>query len=258
MDGQDHRGPLAAVEACGLGKTFPRGGGLSIRALDDIRFVLPVGTFAALLGPNGAGKTTLLRLLATVIRPTAGDARILGRSLVHEPGWVRRHNGFVSAQTGLVPRLTAGELLVHFGELQGLTRRQARERTHELATLLDLEQVLGVRCGQLSTGQSRRVSLARALMHRPRVLLLDEPAAGLDLVGTAVLYRHLDALRRGGATILMSTHSVSDAHRLCDHLIVLDGGRVRGQGPPAEVEQWFGAASLQGAWMGRAAGRGEP
>ncbi len=209
------------IEACGLGHLYGER-----RALDKVSFGVPRGEIFGLLGPNGGGKTTLFRILATLIRAGEGRARIDGHDVSDEPHAVRQRLGVAFQSPSLDGLLTVRENLQHHARLQGLGRADTLHRVAELLEAFDLGERAEARVATLSGGLARRVDLARALLHRPAVLLLDEPTTGLDPGARRELWRHLDALRtRDGSTVLVSTHLMEDAER-CDRLLLLDRGQV--------------------------------
>ena len=216
-------------------------------AVDGVSFVAQPGQVLGLLGPNGAGKTTTLRILVTLLRPDAGRARLAGYDVVDEPEQVRAHVGYLSANTGLYARLTAEEMLLHFARLQGLS--SPRPRVDELIARFDLGGFARVRCERLSTGQRQRVSIARALVHDPPVLILDEPTAGLDILAAAALLDFIREARGQGRTVLFSTHVLREAERLCDRIAVLHQGRVLANGTLAELRASTGEVELDDVFL---------
>ena len=192
------------IEVDGLTKRF--GDAL---AVDDLSFTVRPGEVFGLLGPNGAGKTTTLRVLCTVLRPTAGFASVAGYDTVREAAAVRRSVGFLSANTGVYDRMTARELVAYYGRLYGLAGAKLGDRLDELFATLDMTAFADKRGGQLSTGMKQKVSIARALVHDPPVLIFDEPTNGLDVLVQRAVLRGIADLRGRGKTILFSTHVMS-------------------------------------------------
>ena len=225
----------AIVEADGLGHNYGEQ-----RALDGVSLSIAAGEIFGLLGPNGGGKTTLFRILATLIRPTRGSASIDGHDVVRDPHGVRRRLGVAFQSPSLDPLLTVRENLAHHGRLQGRTRGDLEARIDELLAAFDLADRAGARVGTLSGGLARRADLARALLHRPPVVLLDEPTTGLDPRARLDFWRHLDLLRtQQGTTVLVTTHLMEDAER-CDRLVLLDRGQVVAQGTPDSLRHEIG------------------
>ncbi len=222
------------IEVVGLKKHFRAADGSLVRAVDGVSFSVAPGEIVGLLGANGAGKTTTMRLLATLLAPTAGTARIAGYDILTDPIGVRRHLGYLSATTGVPDRLTPREVLEFAGRLHGLDRAAIAERSASLLHTLGLESCASRPCGRLSSGQRQRVSLGRALVHDPPALILDEPTNALDVVGARDLLALLDTLRDAGRTILVSTHRLHEIERRCCRFVVIHAGRVVAQGTQEE------------------------
>jgi len=237
------------IEAEKLAKAFrDRKRGL-VRAVDGVSFACQPGQIFGLLGANGAGKTTTLRLLATLLQPTAGAARVAGRDILRDPEGVRARIGFLSASAALYGRLTARETIAYFGRLNGLEGEPLRRRVAELARQLDLESFLEGRCDRLSTGQKQRVSIARAIVHRPPVMIFDEPTVGLDVMASQTVMRFVEQCRSDGLTVVFSTHIMSEVDRLCDEVAIVHAGRIAAQGAPAALKERAGEAILEKAFL---------
>jgi sodium transport system ATP-binding protein len=232
------------IDVAGLTKSF-RAKGANVTAVDAVTFAVRPGEIFGLLGPNGAGKTTTLRILCTVLKPSAGSARVAGFDVVAEPTQVRRHVGFLSANTGVYDRMTAWEMVAYYGRLHGLAVEPLRARMEELFTALKMNDFRDRRGGRLSTGMKQKVSIARALVHDPPVLIFDEPTAGLDVLVQRAVLKQVDALRSAGKCILFSTHVMSEAERLCDRVGVMAGGRLLDTGTPAELRDRHGERDLE-------------
>lgn len=213
-------------------------------AVDALSLKVAGGEVYGLLGANGAGKTTTLRMLLGLWKPTSGDATILGWSVSRDPDRIKSHIGLVSASAGLYQWLTPRELLAYFGTGYGLSRERIEQRTTELASIMDLHRFLDQRCSTLSTGQKQRVNLARALVHDPPVVLLDEPTRGLDVVGAKVVFDYVARLRGDGRAIIVCTHQLDEAERLCDRFGLLHRGRLRYEGTLDELRQQTGQPDL--------------
>src|ERR1700693_5225466 len=177
-----------------LTKIFPMPGGQALRAVDDVSFTVRPGEVYGLLGPNGAGKTTTLRMLLGLLTPTSGQASIAGYASDRQPDEVKRRVGLVSAAAGVYPGLTVREMLLFFADLYAMPLVHARGELDRLSVLLGFTDLLQRRCVTLRTGQKHRVNLARALIHRPDVMLLDEPTLGLDVLGTQVVTEYIEHL----------------------------------------------------------------
>lgn len=224
----------------------------SVQALAGISFEVRAGEALALLGANGAGKSTLLRILATLIFPTQGHASVAGHDAVREPAAVRRQLGYhAGSDVGFYSRLTCRENLRFFGSLNQIPGAVAAQRIAQLAEQFRLKDSLDRQVRTLSSGTMQRLSLARALLHQPRVLLLDEPTRSLDAIGAAEFRRFLKAevLRRGETTLLFASHALSEIELLADRIAVINEGRLVACGPLAHLKQHTGAASLEDAFL---------
>ncbi|WP_344494703.1 ABC transporter ATP-binding protein [Streptomyces enissocaesilis] len=220
-----------------LTKKFARAS-REVTAVDDVSFEVDEGRTVALLGPNGAGKTTLFRMLATLLTPTGGSARVAGADVRRDPAAVRGHIGYVGQMSPSPSRgLRAHEEIYSTALLQGLGRREARRRTTDVVESFDLGAFADSEVRFLSGGQRRRLDIAIGLVHEPRLVLLDEPTVGLDPDARAELWRHIRLLQRDrGATVLMSTHYLEEADALADLLLVLDHGRIVTSGAPRDLK----------------------
>jgi len=227
------------IQVLGLTKVF-HDSKSQVRAVDGVVFNGQGGQVIGLLGLNGAGKTTTLRMLATVLKPTSGTASVAGHDIISAPDQVRRQIGFLSGDTRLYDRLTAREVLVYFGQLAGLDAPEARRKAGLLLGRFGLDEVAGRRVGRLSTGLKQRVNLARALICDPPVLILDEPTAGLDVLGAREVGRMIIEARDEGRCVLLSTHLMHEAEKLCDEVSIIHRGRILAQGPPAALAQGHG------------------
>ncbi len=231
------------IEVRHLCRRFAIPGG-EVLAVDDVSFSVAAGEVFGLLGPNGAGKTTTVRIILGLLRPTSGRAYVGGSSSTLLPDEVKRRVGLVSATTGLYPRLSVGELLLFFADLYGVPPAQARAERDRLSRILGITDLLQRRCGTLSTGQRQRVQLARALIHQPPVLLLDEPTLGLDVVGSQVVAEFLAYLRGQGKAVLLTTHRLEEAQHQCDRFGLMHQGRLVRCGTLQELRQATGCQSL--------------
>jgi sodium transport system ATP-binding protein len=232
------------IEVHQLSKLFPLPGGRELTAVDGVSFAVPAGEVYGLLGPNGAGKTTTLRMLLGLLVPTGGYATISGfRSDAH-PDEVKRRVGLVSSSAGVYPWLSVRETLLFFADLYGLDPATAAEQVAWLSRLFGLQGFLDRRCVTLSTGQKQRVNLARALIHDPPVVLLDEPTLGLDVIGSQVVMEYMDHLRERGKAVIMTTHRLDEAERHCDRFGLLHQGRIVSEGTLEELRQRNGCQTL--------------
>src|SRR4051795_804750 len=185
-----------------------------VHAVEDVSFEAKPGEVFGLLGPNGAGKTTTLRILCTVLKPTGGSATVAGFDVVRDAGAVRHHIGFLSANTGVYERMTAREMVAYYGRLHGLHGDRLQKRIDELFDRLAMNDFRDVMGGKLSTGMKQKVSIARALVHDPPVLIFDEPTAGLDVLVERAVLRQIAALRDAGKCVLFSTHIMREVEKL--------------------------------------------
>lgn len=229
------------IEARGLRKTFTarrgRGRTEQVEAVRGVDLEVEAGQIFAVLGPNGAGKTTTIRMLATLIPPTAGTARVAGHDVAREPGKVRRSIGYVGQAGGLDENSPGRAGLVFAGRLGGMSRRQAEARSEELLAAFGLAEFADRPVRTLSGGQKRRFSLAVGLVDRPPLFFLDEPTTGLDPQNRANLWDEVRSLRRQGTSVLLTTHYLEEADALCDRLVIIDHGLVVAEGSPAELKK---------------------
>lgn len=222
-----------------LTKSFSTGDGPMV-AVDGVSFEVGRGDVFGLLGPNGAGKTTTLRMILGLLTPSSGDAEVDGFCVTEQPDEVKRRIGLVSASAGLYQWLTPREVLLFFADLYDVSPDVAAERVETLADLLELRAFLDRRCATLSTGQQQRVTLARSLVHEPPMMLMDEPTRGLDVVGTEVVFNYVQHLRSRGKAVIVCTHRLDEASRVCDRFGLLHRGRLRHQGTLAELQSTTG------------------
>jgi len=240
------------------GKVDPRRDGAWFHAVRGVSFTARGGEVLGLLGPNGAGKTTLMRVLATALVPSRGAVRVDGVDLVAEPNRVRRKLGFLSGDTGLYERLTPREVLRYFGRLYGMERVALEARIAELAATLEMESFLGRRCGALSTGMKQRVSIARALLHDPEVVIFDEPTTGLDVAAAETILGLVERCRAEGKTVVLSTHHMHEVERLCDAVVLIHEGGLKFAGTVEEMRTAGGEAALDRAFLSLVGMRREP
>ena len=221
----------------------------NLTAVRDLSLEVRPGEVYALLGPNGAGKTTALRCLATLLAPDAGEVSVFGADAATEPLQVRRRMAFLAASMGLYERLTAKEVVEYFGRLHGLDGRALEIRVAELVELFGLGDFRDRHCGRLSTGQRQRVSLARALVHDPPALVLDEPTLGLDVLSGQTIYDFIVRERRRGKAVLFSTHQMDEVELLATRVGVLRRGELVAEGTAAGIVERTGADSLARAFL---------
>ena len=233
---------MIAVQA--LRKSFGE-----VLAVRGVSFAAEDGRITGLLGPNGAGKSTTLRMLYTVLRPDAGDAFVDGVSVVTAPLEVRRSIGVLSHSAGVYPHLTARENILYFGELHGLDRRVRERRADELIELLEMQDFATRRAKGYSQGQRLKTALARALVHEPRNVLLDEPTNGLDVMAVRNLRGLLRKLRERGHCIVFSSHVMQEVAALCDEIVVIARGEVVASGTLEALRARTGQEGLEDAFV---------
>ena len=220
------------------------------RVLDGLTFTAESGAITGFLGPNGAGKTTTMRVLATLLRPTQGTVRIAGFDVVRDSMEVRRRIGLVTEEPSLLDRLTVREQLVFAARMYDVPEAVIRDRVALLTDVLGLAAEIDKRAGALSKGNRQKAALARALVHDPEVLLLDEPTANLDIVAQAGMQELLQTFDVvGGKTVFLSTHVLDEAERLCDKVIGIVAGKTVASGTPQEIVAAAGAASFREAFL---------
>jgi sodium transport system ATP-binding protein len=232
------------IEADNLQKHFGR-----VTAVRDVSLRALDGRITGLLGPNGAGKSTTLRILYTLIAPETGDALIDGVSAVKQPLEARRRMGVLPHNAGIYPHLSARENIEYFGALHGMGRKERAARTLELISLLEMEEFADRAAKGFSQGQRVKTALARALVHRPRNILLDEPTNGLDVMAVRSLRRLLGRLRDEGHCVLFSSHVMQEVGALCDDVVVIAHGTVVASGTPDELRSRTGESNLEDAFV---------
>ncbi|MEO2045963.1 MAG: ATP-binding cassette domain-containing protein [Pirellulales bacterium] len=204
-------------------------------ALGGVDFSVGTGEIFGLLGPNGAGKTTALRILSTVLQPTDGSAMVCGFDCVTQPELVRHHIGFMSASTAVYERMTAWEMVEYFGRLYGMDEEQLRERMEVLFDRLQMQEIRDVLGSKMSTGMKQKVSIARAIVHDPPVMIFDEATSGLDVFVSRALLDAVAELRDMGKCIIFSTHIMREVERLCDRVAIMHRGQILASGTLEEL-----------------------
>ena len=226
-----------------LTKRF-RAAGREVLAVNRLSFQVQRGEVYGLLGPNGAGKTTTVRMIVGLLEPDDGYAEVEGFRTSEQPNHVKACIGLVSASDGVYPWLTVREMLLFFADLYGVSPSDARRRLEHLADVLRIGEYLDRRCSALSTGQRQRITLARALIHDPPVMLLDEPTRGLDVVGSKIVFEYIDHLRSRDKAVIVCTHHLDEAQRLCERFGLLHRGRLGHEGTLEQLQQATGCRSL--------------
>jgi ABC-2 type transport system ATP-binding protein len=230
---------VPAVDASGLAKAFGR-----IRAVNGVDLAVPAGSVVGLLGPNGAGKTTTIRMLATLLRPDGGTARVMGYDVIRDADAVRRVVSLTGQFSSVDQDLTGHENLVLIARLLGLSRRRARARSNDLLETFGLADMAGRRVATYSGGMRRRLDLAASIIAHPEVLFLDEPTTGLDPHSRSQVWQIVRALVTAGTTVILTTQYLDEADKLADHIVVIDRGTVIAEGTGAELKASVGAATL--------------
>jgi ABC-2 type transport system ATP-binding protein len=238
---------MSAVECVGLVKVFG-----ATRAVDGIDLSIPAGSFYGIAGPNGAGKTTAIRMITGLLQPDEGSAVVDGVPVWPDPTAAKRRLGFVPDNPALFDRLSGAEMLEYAGLLRGMAPEVIAARSEELLRILDLSAASDKVIADYSLGMTKRIGLAVALLHSPRVLVLDEPFGSLDPVNTQVMEEMLQRYRAGGGTVVFSSHVMDVVERLCDRVVVIEAGRVVAEGTVADVS---GGQSLQAAFVDLVGGR---
>ncbi len=246
------------IEVKGISKTYRLGSkqqaelGLSqpvFHAVNDVTFTCRPGAIHSLLGPNGAGKTTMLRMIATLLRPSAGSILVHGHDVQQESREVRQKIGFLTGSTNLYERLTPVETVRYFGELNGMDPRTLQQRQDMLFEQLGIQEFRNKRIGQLSTGMKQKVSIARTMIHDPQVVVFDEPTSGLDVISAASIIQLIRQCKAEGKTVIFSSHIMSEVDLLCDELAIINKGRLIYQGTMEEFRRAAAGASLTEAFI---------
>ena len=234
-----------------LRKTFPGKGkkAAPVVAVDDVSFTAHDGQITGLLGPNGAGKTTTMRMLYTLMRPEKGRVLVDGVDVAHDANAVRRSLGVLPDARGVYKRLTARENIAYFGELHGMPADGIEQRTRRLAQALQMEDFLDRQTEGFSQGQRTKTAIARALVHDPRNVILDEPTNGLDVMTTRGLRDFLRQLRGEGRCVIFSSHIMQEVAALCDRIVIIANGRVMAEGTPEELRAKAGNDNLEDAFV---------
>jgi len=221
----------------------------NVSALDNVSLNFGEGQIIGLLGVNGAGKSTLMRLIYGLLAPSSGHIRVAGVDVQRDPIAARGYLGVLPDNTGLYKRLTARENILYFGRLQGMSEAALQRETDHLLALLGMESIAHRVAEGFSLGERMKTALARAIVHQPQYVLLDEPTNGLDVMTTRAVRRLLQAQKAAGKTVLLSSHLMYEVENLCDQIVVIAGGRVMAQGTPQAVTQQAGCQQLEDAFI---------
>ena len=234
-----------ALDIADLEKRYPTG----VEALRGVSLQIEPGKLFGLLGPNGAGKSTLIHCTTGLAQPTAGAIEVFGHDAIDDYGEARAAVGLAPQEPNLDWFLTVEETLDYHAGYFGVPKRERRERTAELLETFSLTEKRGERTRTLSGGMKRRLILARAMMHRPRLLILDEPTAGVDVELRLELWHYVQKINQEGTTILLTTHYLEEAEQLCDRIAFIAEGQIVAEGSSAEVAERFGVTSLEDAYL---------
>jgi len=232
-------GLAVAIDVSKLGKVYD-----GVTAVQDLSFQVYAGEVFGLLGPNGAGKSTTLRVLITLLRPTTGQAMVLGHDVVREAEAVRRLIGYVPQERAIDRFLTGREHLLLLGDLYHLPKDESCRRIAELLKLVDLEGKADLPAKTYSGGMKRKLDIACGLLPNPKILFLDEPTLGLDVQSRLRIWEYIRRLRERGITVVMTTNYLDEADQLCDRLAIIDGGRIKALGSPGELKAALGGDTL--------------
>ncbi len=242
-NGRNGRVPALKVED--LRKTYKNG----FTALDGISLDIEAGKFFGLLGPNGAGKTTLINSIVSLVRPNAGSVEVFGKDAYEEYKEARRMIGVSPQEINLDKFLTVQETLIYHAGYYGVPKKKARARSEELLERFNLVEKRKQRVNTLSGGMKRRVLFARALMHEPKILFLDEPTAGVDVELRYSLWEYIRELNRGGLTILLTTHYMEEAEELCEEVALIDDGRIAVQDTSERLKNRYGVGNIEDVYL---------
>jgi len=236
------------IVAQDLHKSFKTPTGV-VHAVEGVRFTAHDGEITGLLGPNGAGKTTTLRMLYTLMKPDAGQVMVDGVDAARDPAAVRGALGVLPDARGVYKRLTARENIAYFGELHGMSKQAIEQRTQVLADALQMHDILDRRTEGFSQGQRTKTAIARALVHDPRNVILDEPTNGLDVMTTRAMRGFLQELRAQGRCVIFSSHIMQEVAALCDRIVIIAKGQVVASGTADELREQTGEANLEDAFV---------
>ncbi|MBI4760098.1 MAG: ATP-binding cassette domain-containing protein [Chloroflexota bacterium] len=232
------------IQVQGLSKSFGK-----IKAVNQVSFVAPDGQITGLLGPNGAGKSTILRMLYTLFKPDEGTAQVDGYDVNRFPLEVKKRIGVLADARGIYPRLTARENIRYYGYLHGVEKSVLEKHINILIRLLDMQAIADRKAKGFSTGEKLKVAIARALVHNPQNILLDEPTNGLDVISTRAMRRLILRLKEEGKCILLTSHIMQEVAALCDHIIIISQGSITASGTADELKQLTGQSDLEDAFV---------
>lgn len=232
------------IQVQGLSKSFGK-----VKAVQNVSFSAPDGQITGLLGPNGAGKSTTLRMLYTLLKPESGSAQVDGFDVRSDPIEVQRRIGVLADARGLYPRLTTRENIRYYGRLHGLEGAALEKQIESLLTMLDMQSIADRQTEGFSTGEKLKVAIARALVHNPQNILLDEPTNGLDVMSTRAMRQFIQRLREDGKCVLFTSHIMQEVAALCDQIVIISHGEVSATGSPADLRRQTGQENLEDAFV---------
>lgn len=227
----------------------------NIVAVDGVSFEARRGEIFGLLGPNGAGKTTTIRLIATVLAPTDGTAKVAGYDILLQPVEVRKRIGLLTTDIGVYERFSGRENLEYFGRLYGMDASLIRSRINELAEMLDMGEFIDRRAGQFSTGMRQKLAIARSVIHNPEVIIFDEPTSGLDVLASQTVLAFMRKARSDGKCVIFSTHQMPDAERMCDRIAIIHRGSMVACDAVASLKSRTQTQNLEDAFLSLVADR---
>ena len=243
------------IKAEHLVKTFTKTEKKNVKkefnAVDDISFEVKPGEILGVLGPNGAGKTTLLRMLGKLMRPSSGRVTIMddGGKEITDDIAIKKQIGYLSENTKLYKRLSPREMLAMLGDIYDMSEEETKGKIEEIIEVMDMADFVDNRIERLSTGQKQRVSIARCLLHSPKVYIFDEPTLGLDIISSKSIVEFMKTEREAGKSVLYSTHYMEEAEFLCDRIIMVHKGKVIAEGTPEELRQRTGTTNLRDTFL---------
>jgi sodium transport system ATP-binding protein len=232
------------IQVQGLSKSFGK-----VNAVQNVSFSAPDGKITGLLGPNGAGKSTTLRMLYTLLKPNSGSAQIDGFDVLKTPLEVQRRIGVLADARGLYPRLTTRENIRYYGRLHGLEGAALENQIDSLLEMLDMQPIADRQTEGFSTGEKLKVAIARALVHNPQNVLLDEPTNGLDVMSTRAMRQFILRLREDGKCVLFTSHIMQEVAVLCDQVVIISHGEVSATGSPDDLRRQTGQENLEDAFV---------
>ncbi|HEU0293125.1 MAG TPA: ATP-binding cassette domain-containing protein [Anaerolineales bacterium] len=232
------------IQVQGLSKSFGK-----VKAVQNVSFSAPDGQITGLLGPNGAGKSTTLRMLYTLLKPESGTAQVDGFDVRQSPLDVQRRIGVLADARGLYPRLTTRENIRYYGRLHGLEGEALEKQIDSLLALLEMQSIADRKTEGFSSGEKLKVAIARALVHNPKNVLLDEPTNGLDVMSTRAMRQFILRLREEGRCVLFTSHIMQEVAALCDQIVIISRGEVCANGSPADLRRQTGHENLEDAFV---------